>query len=110
MATKTSIFHRLASSAIAELFDKGYLLDDLDWDVKGQKYTLRIRGADRRPMTAVGLITFSLKSSKVIVIDAVTGEKSEFKIIKTGDRINADEFLVFICGWAQELRETAAYK
>jgi len=110
MATKTSRFHLLASVAIVELSDKGYLLDDLDWDVKGQKYTLRIRGTDRRPMTAVGLITFSLKSNKIIVIDAVTGEKGEFEILETDGNSNTDDFLLFICNWAQKLRETAAYK
>ena len=110
MSTKTNIFHRFSSLAISELFDKGYLLNDLDWDVKAQKYTLRIRGADRKPMVAVGLITFSAKKYKIIVIDAVTHEKSEFEIVEANGQINKDDFLCFICDWAQRLRETAAYK
>lgn len=110
MATNTHIFHQLSSLAISELFDKGYLINDLDWDVKAQKYTLRIRGADRKPMVAVGLITFSLKNNTIIVIDAVTHEKSEFEIIEINGQSNTDVFISFICDWAQKLRETAAYK
>lgn len=110
MATKTNIFHHLSSLAIGELFDKGYLLNDLDWDVKAQKYTLRIRGADRKPMVAVGLITFSLKNNTIIVIDAVTYEKSEFELIEINGQNNTDSFIRFICDWAQKLREAAAYK
>jgi len=110
MSTKTNIFHRFSSLAISELFDKGYLLNDLDWDVKAQKYTLRIRGADRKPMVAVGLITFSLKTNTIIVIDAVTHEKSEFELIETNGQSNTDSFISFICDWAQKLREAANYK
>lgn len=107
MATKTNVFHQFAAMAIGELFDKGYLLNPLDWDVKSQKYTLRIRGADRKPMVAVGLITASLKSDKIIVFDAVTGEKDEFEGI---DGTNKDSFLAFICAWAQKLRDASAYR
>ena len=107
MAIKTNVFHQFAAIAIGELSDRGYLLNPLDWDVKAQKYTLRIRGADSKPMVAVGLITFSAKSDKIIVFDAVTSEKDEFEGIET---INRDAFLAFICAWAQKLRETAAYK
>lgn len=107
MATKTQIFHKLAAVAIGALTDKEYLLNPLDWDVKAQKYTLRIRGTDQRPMVAVGLISFSAKSNKIVVYDAVTGEKDEFEGM---DGTNKDAFLTFICAWAQRLRETAAYK
>ena len=107
MATKTAVFHQLAFLAISELSEKGYLLDTLDWDVKSQKYTLRIRGADQRPMVAVGLITFSAKNNKIVVYDAVTGEKDEFEGI---DGTNKDAFLAFICAWAQKLRDVSAYK
>ena len=107
MATKTAVFHQLASLAISELSDKGYLLDPLDWDVKAQKYTLRIRGADQRPMVAVGLITFSARNNKIVVYDAVTGEKDEFEGI---DGTNKDSFLAFICAWAQKLRDASAYR
>lgn len=107
MATKANAFHQFAAIAIGELFDKGYLLNPLDWDVKAQKYTLRIRGADQRPMVAVGLITFSAKNNKIVVYDAVTGEKDEFEGI---DGTNKDAFLAFICAWAQKLRDVSAYK
>lgn len=107
MATKTNVFHQFAAIAICELSEKGYLLNPLDWDVKAQKYTLRIRGADRRPMVAVGLITFSAKSNKIVVYDAVTGVKDEFAGLEI---VNRDAFLSFICTWAQKLREIAAYK
>jgi len=110
MASKSDIYHFLASVATSELTNKEYLLDDLDWDVNDQKYTLRIRGADRRPMVAVGLITFSSKNNTIVVIDAVTGEKSEFEILTINGKSNTDDFLKFICDWAQKLRETAAYK
>lgn len=107
MATKANVYHQLASAAIGELSDKGYLLDPLDWDVKSQKYTLRIRGADRKPMVAVGLITTSLKNDKVIVFDAVTGEKDEFEGMETSNR---EAFMSFICAWAQKLRDVSAYR
>lgn len=107
MATKSAIFHQLASLAISELSNKGYLLDPLDWDVKAQKYTLRIRGADQRPMVAVGLITFSARNNKIVVYDAVTGEKDEFEGV---DGTNKDSFLAFICAWAQKLRDASAYR
>lgn len=110
MATKTDIFHQFALQAIRELSEKGYLLNNLDWDVKAQKYTLRIRGADRRPMVAVGLITFSLKSNNIIVIDAVTHEKCNFEILEVNGKGNLDDFLKFMCEWAQKLREISAYK
>lgn len=107
MATKTNVFHQFAAVAISELFDKEYLLNPLDWDVKAQKYTLRIRGEDRRPMVAVGLITFSARNNKIVVYDAVTGEKGEFVGIEATNRV---DYLAFICAWAQRLKETAAYK
>ena len=107
MATKSDVFHQLAAVAIGALEEKGYLLNPLDWDVKAQKYTLRIRGIDQKPMVAVGLITFSARNNKIIVYDAVTGEKDEFVSIET---TNTDAYLAFICAWAQRLRETAAYK
>ena len=107
MATKANVFHQFASLAISELTDKGYLLHPLDWDVKAQKYTLRIRGADQRPMVAVGLITFSAKNSKIVVYDAVTGEKNEFVGIESTDK---DTFLGFICAWAKKLRDVSAYR
>ena len=107
MATKTQIFHQLAAVAIGALTDKEYLLNPLDWDVKAQKYTLRIRGADHTPMVAVGLITFSARNNKIVVYDAVTGEKDEFEGV---DRTNKDSFLAFICAWAQKLRDVSAYR
>ena len=107
MATKTNAFHQFAAIAIEELFDKGYLLNPLDWDVKAQKYTLRIRGADQRPMVAVGLITFSARNNKIVVYDAVTGEKDEFEGVESTNR---NAFLAFICAWAQKLRDVSAYK
>ena len=107
MATKSDVFHQMAAVAIGALEEKGYLLNPLDWDVKAQKYTLRIRGTDQRPMVAVGLITFSAKGNKIVVFDAVTGEKDEFEGIES---TNIDAFVAFICAWAQKLRETAAYK
>ena len=108
--TEARIFHRLSSLAIGKLLDKGYLLNNFDWDVKAQKYTLRIHGEDQKSVVAVGLITFSPKSDRIIVIDAITCEKSEFEITAKNGRSNASEFLNFICNWAQKLRETAAYK
>lgn len=107
MATKTAVFHQLASFAISELSDKGYLLNPLDWDVKAQKYTLRIRGIDQKPMVAVGLITFSARNNKIVVYDAVTGEKDEFESVESTNR---NAFLDFICAWAQKLRDTSAYR
>ena len=109
MPSKTNIIRLWISAAIGELFDKGYLLNDLDWDVKGNKYTLRIRGADSRPMVAVGIITFTGISDNVVLTNAVTGQKTSIKIDVESDK-NQSDFLNNICNFAQQLREEAAYK
>ena len=104
------IFHKYASLAIGSLSDNGYLLDDLDWDVKGQKYTLRIRGADRQPMVGVGVITFRGKENTIVLTDAVTGKQSFFRMPEKSDKDNLDEFLHRILEFSQMLREEAAYR
>ena len=104
------VFHKYASLAIGSLSDNGYLLNDLDWDVKGQKYTLRIRGADRQPMVGVGVITFRGKDNTIILTDAVTGKQSFFQIPEKFDKDNLDEFQRRTLGFAQMLREEAAYR
>lgn len=109
MASKTESFRASISTAIGELFKEGYLLDNLDWDIKGNKYTLRIRGADRRPMVGVGLITFHGTSGNVSLTDAVTGQETSLKVdfqSNEGMRAYLDGVLCF----AQQLRKEAAYK
>ncbi len=104
-STAAKTFHRLASVAIGALSDGGYLLDPLDWDVKGQKYTLRIRGANREPMVAVGLITFRRKDGAIVLTDAVTGTQAAFPLKENA----AAAFSSFSLEFAQRLREEAAY-
>ena len=110
MASMYEIYKQFSSVAIGKLMEKEFLLDDLDWDVKGGKYTLRIRGADRRPMVAVGLLTFRRRDNMIVAINAVTGEKTEFQLIAVGGQSNIEDFLGFICDYAQKLREEAAYR
>lgn len=109
MASKTESFRASISTAIDVLFKKGYLLNNLDWDIKGNKYTLRIRGADRRPMVGVGLITFNGTSGNVSLINAVTGQKTSLKVdFQSDEGIRA--YLDSVLCFAQQLREEAAYK
>ena len=110
MSSMYNIYEQFASVAIGKLMEREYLLDDLDWDVKGGKYTLRIRGADRSPMVAVGLLTFRRKDNMIVAINAVTGEKTEFSLIAVVCQSNIEDFLDFICEYAQKLREEAAYR
>ena len=109
MASRTDIIRSWISGAIAELFAKEYLLDNLDWDVKGNKYTLRIRGADRRPMVAVGLITFSGTSDRISFINAVTGQKESLKV-DVEDNDSKQIFLKNVSDFAKRLRDEGAYK
>ena len=108
MASMYDIYKQFSSVAISKLMEREYLLDDLDWDVKSGKYTLRIRGADRSPMVAVGLLTFRRKDNMIVAINAVTGEKTEFQLVADGGQNNIEDFLGFICDYAQKLREEAA--
>ena len=110
MASMYDIYKQFANAAIYRLMEHEYLLDDLDWDVKSGKYTLRIRGEDRRPMVAVGLLTFRRKDNMIIAVNAVTGEQTEFQIVSDNGKNNCEEFLDFICEYASKLRDEAAYK
>ena len=109
MASRTDIIRSWISGAIEELFAKEYLLDNLDWDVKGNKYTLRIRGADRSPMVAVGLIIFSGTSDRISFINAVTGQKESLKV-DVEDKDSKQFFLKNISDFAKRLRDEEAYK
>ena len=109
MASKTSIIRLWISAAITELFAQEYLLDNLDWDVKGNKYTLRIRGADRRPMVGVGLITFYGTSGSISLINAVTGHRETMKA-DVESKESKKVFLNNVSDFAKRLRDEAAYK
>ena len=106
------IYDMYASAAIDGLTEKEYLMNSLDWDINetDHKYTLRIRGADHRPMVAVGLITFRQKDTMIILINAVTGEHTQFQMKLNNDKNNLDEFVEFMLTYAQKLQEEAAYK
>ena len=107
MSSKTDIIHSYIAAAISELFAKEYLLDNLDWDIQGNKYTLRIRGADSRPMVAVGLITWT--SAGITLINAVTGKKDSLKVdVESKD--SKQDILRSVSDFAEQLREEAAYK
>ena len=109
MASKTDSIRSWIAVAIEELFAKKYLLNDLDWDVKGNKYTLRIRGADRRPMVAVGLITFFGQTGNISLINAVTGEKESLKV-DVGNKESHQVFLKKVLAFAKRLRDEEAYQ
>lgn len=109
MATLSDIFNQYASVAICELTEKGFLLDTLDWDKKGQKYTLRIRGADRKPMVGVGLITFQNWKHTITLIDAVKGSETKFQF-DPDNKENKSDFLNCVLIFAKQLREEASYK
>lgn len=110
MASTYDIYKQFANVSISKLMEREYLLDDLDWDVKSGKYTLRIRGADRKPMVAVVLLTFRRRDNMIVAINAVTGEKTKFQLIAVGGQSNIEDFLDFICEYAQKLREKASYR
>ena len=108
MASRTDIIRSWITVAIEELFAKEYLLDDLDQDVKGNKYTLRIRGADRRPMVAVGLITFSGTSGRISFINAVTGHRETMRA-DVENKESKQVFLNNVSDFAKRLRDEGAY-
>lgn len=109
MATDVNVFGTYAASAISELFEKEYLLDNLDWDGRGQKYTLRIRGADRKPMVGVGLIVYKKRGNMIMLIDAVKKNETAFQIDRSKND-NMNGFLNCVLSFAQRLREEASYQ
>ena len=110
MASTYDLYKLFASVAISKLMEQEYLLDDLDWDVKNGKYTLRIHGADRKPVVAVGILTFRNKDNMIVAADAVTNEQTEFQLISNDGKNNKEDFLNFICEYAQKMREYAAHQ
>lgn len=109
MQTAHEMFIYYGHIAIGKLKEKGYILHSLDWDLGHSVFTLRIRARDKRPMVAVGLLTLRKKDSTIVLINAVTGKKTEFKMVFSDESNNLNEFLVFICEYAQGLREEEAY-
>ena len=67
MAAEYDIYKQVIHSSIDLLMQKGYLSHDLDWDVKGGKFTLRIRGVNFEPMAAVALITFNRWRNTIVL-------------------------------------------
>lgn len=109
MASMYDVYKQFANVAISKLMEKEFLLDDLDWDMKSGKYTLRIRGANHGPVVAVGLLTFRRRDNRIVVINAVTGEQEEFQLVVDG-KSNIEEFSDFIYEYAQKLRDETAYR
>ncbi len=108
MASEYEIYKKAAFAAIGELLEQGFLLDDLDWDVSRGKFTLRLRGADRKPMVAVGLITYRRKDNMIVMVNAVTGANEELPLFVGSKPNSAIDSAV--CDFAKRLREEAAYK
>lgn len=110
MAKPVDVFQVYVSGAIASLFDKGYLLHPLDYDVREPSYyILRIRGAERQPMVGVGSVTYNARKSTITLSDCVTNLKTVLPFIPD-DKNNYNEFLQCIFAFAQQLREEASYQ
>ena len=73
---------------------KGFIRNDLDWDVNRGKFTLRLFGVDNTPLKIL-IIQFRRKDSVIIISDAITHEKVEFHIVFE-DVKNKGEFHNFI--------------
>lgn len=109
MAAEYDIYKQVIHSSIDLLMQKGYLSHDLDWDVKGGKFTLRIRGVNFEPMAAVALITFNRWRNTIVLFNAVTDDRSEYPLICDGKKVDKDGFLKFIIEYAKKLNEESAY-
>ena len=91
MASKSAAMRFLIQGSIGELFKKGYLESHLDWDVKGKKFTIRVR--DNNGRTVVGLITYCEIAETIVLTDTLTGQKTSYKIDfdRLFDRIHEHE-------------------
>lgn len=109
MATEYDVYKMAVNAAIEKLKQNGYLCHDLDWDVAYGRFTLRIRGVKGEPMAAVALISFRKKGNIVVLIDAVTGMRFEYRLISENGKTDKEGFFGFILDHAQKLRDEAAY-
>ena len=116
MASKSAAMRFLIHGSIGELFKKGYLESHLDWDVKGKKFTIRVR--NNKGETSVGLITYCEIAETIVLTDTLTGQKTSYKIDfdRLFDRIHEHEteiidgFINAVCDFAQQLREESTRK
>ncbi len=96
-------------------FKRGYLESHPDWDVKGKKFTIRVR--DNNGGTAVGLITYCEIPETIVLTDTLTGQKTSYKIdfdrLFDGSKNEIeiiDNFIDAVCDFAQQLREESTDK
>jgi hypothetical protein len=116
MPSKGAAMRFLIQGSIVELFKKGYLESNLDWDVKGKKFTIRVR--NNKGETSVGLITYCEIPETIVLTDNLTGQKTSYKIDfdRLFDRIHEHEteiidgFINAVCDFAQQLREESESK
>ena len=116
MPSKGAAMRFLIQGSIVELFKKGYLESNLDWDVKGKKFTIRVR--NNKGETSVGLITYCEIPETIVLTDNLTGQKTSYKIDfdRLFDRIHEHEteiidgFINAVCDFAQQLREESKSK
>ena len=116
MPSKGAAMRFLIQGSIVELFKKGYLESNLDWDVKGKKFTIRVR--NNKSETSVGLITYCEIPETIVLTDNLTGQKTSYKIDfdRLFDRIHEHEteiidgFINAVCDFAQQLREESTGK
>ena len=116
MASKSAAMRFLIQGSIVELFKKGYLESNLDWDVKGKKFTIRVR--NNKGETSVGLITYCEIPETIVLTDTLTGQKTSYKIDfdRLFDRIHEHEteiidgFINAVCDFARQLREESTGK
>lgn len=116
MPSKSAAMRLLIQGSIVELFKKGYLESNLDWDVKGKKFTIRVRNS--KGETSVGLITYCEIPETIVLTDNLTGQKTSYKIDfdRLFDRIHEHEteiidgFINAVCDFAQQLREESTGK
>lgn len=110
MAFETDVYRLYACGAISKLLEKNYLRDHWDWDVKGQKYTLRIQRQGAKPNTDscvdLLLIIYRSKDKTIVLISNNTGEKTEFQINRT-NKGNLNDFYDVICDFAQKIRDNS---
>lgn len=94
MATIYNCYQHYVYTAIHLLTEKGFIRNDLDWDVNRGKFTLRLFGVDNTPLKVI-IIWFRRKDGVIVVSDAKTHENTEFHIAFE-DVKNKDEFHKFI--------------
>lgn len=103
MATVYNYYIMYASCAINVLREKGYIENELDWDINRGKYTLRIK-RNETETPSVFLITFRRKDETIVIIRTEDHSQRTFKIDMNSVHRNIEEFSDCLLRYVTELQ------